>query len=176
MNLINPSEQCDKLRILSTADKVRRRISFTCRSWQRPPSQGVLRRGRKGEARHRTRGSDEGEWTDDGGDPVKTVTVRDLQKKVKACVDGAQADRVIITRHGKPAAVLVRGRGGRMGGCASADGSDLLEVGPGAPEAADDLPGPIEAASRSQDNVIGPRVCRVRPSGALHPQNAGISR
>lgn len=38
---------------------------------------------------------------------MKTVTVRDLQKKVKACVDGAQADRVIITRHGKPAAVLV---------------------------------------------------------------------
>jgi prevent-host-death family protein len=38
---------------------------------------------------------------------VKTVTVRDLQKKVKECVDGAQADRVIITRHGRPAAVLV---------------------------------------------------------------------
>jgi len=38
---------------------------------------------------------------------VKTVTVRDLQKKVKECVDGAQADRVIITRRGRPAAVLV---------------------------------------------------------------------
>ena len=38
---------------------------------------------------------------------MKTVTVRDLQKKVKECVDGAQADRVIITRHGRPAAVLV---------------------------------------------------------------------
>jgi prevent-host-death family protein len=38
---------------------------------------------------------------------VKTVTVRDLQKKVKECVDGAHADRVIITRHGRPAAVLV---------------------------------------------------------------------
>jgi prevent-host-death family protein len=38
---------------------------------------------------------------------VKTVTVRDLQKKVKECVDGAQADRVIITRHGRPAAVLL---------------------------------------------------------------------
>jgi prevent-host-death family protein len=38
---------------------------------------------------------------------VKTVTVRDLQKKVKECVDGAQEDRVIITRHGRPAAVLV---------------------------------------------------------------------
>ena len=38
---------------------------------------------------------------------MKTVTVRDLQKKVKECVDEAQQDRVVITRHGKPAAVLV---------------------------------------------------------------------
>ncbi len=38
---------------------------------------------------------------------MKTVTVRDLQKKVKECVDDAQQDRVVITRHGKPAAVLV---------------------------------------------------------------------
>lgn len=38
---------------------------------------------------------------------MKTVTVRDLQKSVKECVDDAQADRVIITRHGKPAAVLL---------------------------------------------------------------------
>lgn len=38
---------------------------------------------------------------------MKTVTVRDLQKKVKECVDDAQEDRVVITRRGKPAAVLV---------------------------------------------------------------------
>ena len=38
---------------------------------------------------------------------MKTVTVRDLQKNVKACVDKAQDDRVVITRHGRPAAVLV---------------------------------------------------------------------
>jgi prevent-host-death family protein len=38
---------------------------------------------------------------------VKTVTVRDLQKRVKQCVDDAQEDRVVITRYGKPAAVLV---------------------------------------------------------------------
>ncbi len=38
---------------------------------------------------------------------MKTITVRDLQKKVKACVDDAQEDRVVITRHGRPAAVLV---------------------------------------------------------------------
>jgi prevent-host-death family protein len=38
---------------------------------------------------------------------MKTVTVRDLQKRVKECVDNAQEDRVVITRRGKPAAVLV---------------------------------------------------------------------
>ena len=38
---------------------------------------------------------------------MKTVTVRDLQKKVKECVEEAQQDRVVITRHGKPAGVLM---------------------------------------------------------------------
>ncbi|MGH7264328.1 MAG: type II toxin-antitoxin system Phd/YefM family antitoxin [Candidatus Rokuibacteriota bacterium] len=35
------------------------------------------------------------------------MTVRDLQKNVKECVDEAQNDRVVITRRGRPAAVLV---------------------------------------------------------------------
>lgn len=38
---------------------------------------------------------------------MKTITVRDLQKKIKECIDEAQGDRVVITRRGKPAAVLV---------------------------------------------------------------------
>ena len=38
---------------------------------------------------------------------MKTVSVRDLQKKVRECVNAAQSDRVIITRRGKPAAILV---------------------------------------------------------------------
>lgn len=38
---------------------------------------------------------------------MKTVTVRDLQKKIRECIDEAQGDRVVITRRGKPAAVLV---------------------------------------------------------------------
>ena len=38
---------------------------------------------------------------------MKTVTVRDLQKNVKQCVDHAQEDRVVITRHGKPAGILI---------------------------------------------------------------------
>lgn len=38
---------------------------------------------------------------------MRVVSVSNFQKSVKACVDEAQEDRVIITRHGKPAAVLV---------------------------------------------------------------------
>jgi len=38
---------------------------------------------------------------------MKTVTARDLQKKVKECMDRSQEEQVVITRHGKPAAVLV---------------------------------------------------------------------
>ncbi len=38
---------------------------------------------------------------------MKTVTVRDLQKSIKKVVDSAQDDRVVVTRRGQPAAVLV---------------------------------------------------------------------
>ena len=38
---------------------------------------------------------------------MKTVPVRELQKKIKECIDEAQGDRVVITRHGKPAALLI---------------------------------------------------------------------
>lgn len=38
---------------------------------------------------------------------MKTVSVRELQKKVGECVDAAQHDRVVVTRHGKPALLLV---------------------------------------------------------------------
>ncbi len=38
---------------------------------------------------------------------MRSVAVRDLQRKVKECVDLAQRGRVVITRRGKPAAVLV---------------------------------------------------------------------
>jgi prevent-host-death family protein len=38
---------------------------------------------------------------------MKTVSVRDLQKSVRECVDAAQSERVVVTRRGKPAAVLM---------------------------------------------------------------------
>ena len=37
---------------------------------------------------------------------MKTVSVRDLQKKIKECIDDSQGERVVITRSGKPAAIL----------------------------------------------------------------------
>ena len=38
---------------------------------------------------------------------MKCIGVRDLQKNVKECVDDAQMDRIVITRRGKPAALLI---------------------------------------------------------------------
>ncbi len=38
---------------------------------------------------------------------MKSVSLRELQKKVKECVDDAQLDRVVVTRRGKPAAVFI---------------------------------------------------------------------
>ena len=38
---------------------------------------------------------------------MKAVNARDLQKKIKECVDLSQQDQVVITRRGKPAAVMV---------------------------------------------------------------------
>ena len=38
---------------------------------------------------------------------MKTISVRDLQKRIKEAVDSAQGDRVVVTRRGKPAAVLL---------------------------------------------------------------------
>jgi len=38
---------------------------------------------------------------------MKRATVQDLQKKANRVVTQAQKDRVVITRHGRPAAVLV---------------------------------------------------------------------
>ena len=40
---------------------------------------------------------------------MKTVTIRDLQKKLRESVDAAQSDRVVITRQGKPAGVRPMG-------------------------------------------------------------------
>jgi prevent-host-death family protein len=38
---------------------------------------------------------------------MKTIGVRELQKQLKDCVDAAQTEQVIITRHGRPAAVCI---------------------------------------------------------------------
>ncbi|MGQ0549978.1 MAG: type II toxin-antitoxin system Phd/YefM family antitoxin [Armatimonadota bacterium] len=38
---------------------------------------------------------------------MKTVSARDLQRRVRECVEVSQKEHVIVTRHGRPAAVLV---------------------------------------------------------------------
>ena len=38
---------------------------------------------------------------------MKTIAVRELQKKIKETISESQKDRVIITRNGKPAAILI---------------------------------------------------------------------
>jgi prevent-host-death family protein len=42
---------------------------------------------------------------------MKTIGVRALQQQIKECVDAAQTERVVITRHGKPAAVVIGAEG-----------------------------------------------------------------
>jgi antitoxin (DNA-binding transcriptional repressor) of toxin-antitoxin stability system len=38
---------------------------------------------------------------------MKTVNVRDLQKKIRETVQAAQAERVVLTRHGDPVALVI---------------------------------------------------------------------
>jgi prevent-host-death family protein len=38
---------------------------------------------------------------------MKTVSVRDLQKQIRESVDASQKDRVVVTRNGKPTAILI---------------------------------------------------------------------
>ena len=38
---------------------------------------------------------------------MKTISVRDLQKNIKEIIDSAQRDRIVVTRRGEPAAVLL---------------------------------------------------------------------
>ena len=38
---------------------------------------------------------------------MKTISVRDLQRKIRQCVEIAQKERVVITRNGRPAAIVL---------------------------------------------------------------------
>ncbi len=38
---------------------------------------------------------------------MKTVSVRDLQKTLRKRVEESQKERVVVTRHGHPAAILI---------------------------------------------------------------------
>ena len=38
---------------------------------------------------------------------MKTISVRELQKRVRDCVKVSQRDRVVVTRHGIPTALMI---------------------------------------------------------------------
>ena len=38
---------------------------------------------------------------------MTTISARDLQKNIKRCLQRSQKDRIVVTQHGKPAAVIV---------------------------------------------------------------------
>ncbi len=38
---------------------------------------------------------------------MKTINVRELQKHVRDCVKASQRDRVVVTRYGVPAALII---------------------------------------------------------------------
>jgi len=38
---------------------------------------------------------------------MTTISTRDLQKNIRHCLQRSQKDRVVITQHGKPAAIIV---------------------------------------------------------------------
>lgn len=38
---------------------------------------------------------------------MKTISMRELQRRIRYCVNTAQRDRVVVTRHGLPAAVII---------------------------------------------------------------------
>ena len=92
----------------------------------------------------------------DGGDSVKTVSVRGLQKRPRQCVDDAQADCVVVTRHGRPAAVLV--------GVEGSDWETVVRAYRGEPERYRQL---------SPDRAP---PARRRPPGGLPPQSTETER
>jgi antitoxin (DNA-binding transcriptional repressor) of toxin-antitoxin stability system len=38
---------------------------------------------------------------------MKTIGVRELQKRIRECVEASQAEIVVITRNGKPASIVI---------------------------------------------------------------------
>jgi prevent-host-death family protein len=38
---------------------------------------------------------------------MKTIGVRELQKRIRECVESSQAENIVITRNGKPASVVI---------------------------------------------------------------------
>ena len=42
---------------------------------------------------------------------MRTVSVRELQRSIKQCVQYSQKDRIVVTQHGEPSAVIIGVKG-----------------------------------------------------------------
>jgi antitoxin (DNA-binding transcriptional repressor) of toxin-antitoxin stability system len=100
------------------SSETRRAIAISCqeldppvRSLDVPPLSSVRRLSARGICNNPLGSQVETGTSDDGGHTLKTMSVRDLQKSIKEAVDHCQNERVIVTRHGRPTAVLVRVEG-----------------------------------------------------------------
>lgn len=49
---------------------------------------------------------------------MKTIGVRDLQKRIRECIDASQAESIVVTRNGRPASLVI--------GVEGADWEDLV--------------------------------------------------
>src|SRR5438874_2938124 len=67
----------------------------------------VLRRGRRGEGSDGQCRPPETRRQDNEGDPMKFISVREAKAQFSECLDDAQREGIIVTNHGKPAAVIV---------------------------------------------------------------------
>lgn len=74
---------------------------------------------------------------------MKTISVRELQKCIKECVDHSQKACVVVTRHGKPSAILI--------GVEGRDWEELITR--TAPELTRHIPASLHAAKQKTELV-----------------------
>lgn len=42
---------------------------------------------------------------------MRTISVRELERSIKECIDDSQTDRVVVTQHGEPSAIIIGVKG-----------------------------------------------------------------
>ena len=74
---------------------------------------------------------------------MKTIAVRELQKCIKECVDHSQKSCVVVTRHGRPSAILI--------GVEGRDWEELITR--TAPELAKHIPTSLQATQHKAEST-----------------------